>query len=94
MPSVTLIGLTFTLVGSGLTVTLQVAVFPLYSFIETFVVPVAFAVILALFPLVFDTFATDLFEFSQLRFMAFAYDPLLVVSDISMLSPLPRIIDV
>ena len=58
-------GLTLTLEGAFLTVTLQVAVLPLKVRIVIVAVPVPFAVILALFAVVPVTVATELFELLQ-----------------------------
>ncbi len=77
-----LVLLSLTLAGADLTVTLQDAVFPLYSFILISAVPGFFAVITALFAFPFVTEATLVFELLHLRFTAFAYEPLFVLSDI------------
>ena len=77
LPSVTLVGLVFTLDGAFLTVTLHVAVLPLYVLIVIVAVPTPFAVTVALLALHFVTVATEVFELLQLN--PHAYEPLLVL---------------
>ena len=61
LPSVTLVGFVFTLDGAFLTVTLHVAVLPLYVLIVIVAVPTPFAVTVALLALPFVTVATEVF---------------------------------
>ena len=59
----------------------------------TVAVPVPWATIFALLPESFCTVATFEFDVLHFRLEAFEYEPLLVLSDIVKLSPLPIIID-
>ena len=54
-------------------------------------VPVPLATIFALLPESFCTVATFEFDVLHFRLEAFDYEPLLVLSDIVMLSPLPSV---